>query len=316
MPLDEARAVGRAEVALVGARDDVGRRARAVGLRGAGRAARAAAACRSWATARPAAARASTPVWMPSVPSATSTVGSCGAAVARAHREPAGRGGGRARSCRSGRRSEPSLPAAATSTAPSALDAVCATVSAEAPKAANGSASGARITSAWSERLPSPLGSSARSMPASSVAVVPMSAPCCISSTWIGTQRRGRGDAVQAARAAAPGDDPGHRRRVRGRGRGRAASVCGLPLIAFQPGARSCRYGCALSIGPSSSATVTPLPSPPRGRERARGAPERCQVPGHRRRRVETPHRDTRRRPRARRAAARSDRAGPSPRPR
>ena len=109
-------------------------------------------------------------------------------------------------------------------------------------------------------------------MPASSVAVVPHEG-AVLQLQHLDRQQRGvRGDAVQAGGAVVAGDDARHRGAVR-RGQRPGRGVRGLPLIAFQPGARSCRYGWRLSTGPSSSATVTPLPS------RARAASGRAAAP-------------------------------------
>ncbi len=154
----------------------------------------------------------------------------------------------------------PSFPAAATSTAPARSAPSAAIVSGEAPKAANGSATGARITSAWSERLPSPFGSSARSTPASRVAVVPLRLPCCSSITWIGSSFASGATPCRSAGPSRPATMPAIAvpwAEARGPGDGSAA----LPLIAFQPGARSCKYGWPVSTGPSSNATVTPRPA-------------------------------------------------------
>ena len=80
----------------------------------------------------------------------------------------------------------PSLPDAATTSAPARAAPSAASASGVSPNAAKGSATGATITFAWSERLPSPFGSSARSMPASSEEVEPTSTPRSIAMTWTG----------------------------------------------------------------------------------------------------------------------------------
>ena len=80
----------------------------------------------------------------------------------------------------------PSLPAAAMTSAPALAAPSAASASGVSPNAANGSETGATITCAWSERSPSPFGSSARSMPASSEDVEPTSTPRSIAMTWIG----------------------------------------------------------------------------------------------------------------------------------
>ena len=174
----------------------------------------------------------------------------------------------------------PSLPAAATSTAPARSTPSAATVSADAPKAANGSASGARITFAWSERLPSPFGSSARSRPASSVAVVPMSAPCCISSTWIGTSEacgatpcRPAGPprpltipAIAVACAAATGS---------------GEAVCGLPVDRVPAGGEVVQVGMRAVDGAVEQRDRDALAVAAAGRERARGLLSAARCRGH-----------------------------------
>ena len=80
----------------------------------------------------------------------------------------------------------PSLPAAATTSEPARAAPSAARASGVSPKAANGSETGATMTFAWSARLPSPFGSSARSMPASSDDVEPTSTSRSIAMTCSG----------------------------------------------------------------------------------------------------------------------------------
>ena len=136
-------------------------------------------------------------------------------------------------------------------------------------------------------------------------------APC----TWIGSSVRQRSDAVQARGPVAADDDARPSRCRAPRRAGPGDGSCGLPLIAFQPGAGSCRYGCA-AVDRAVEQRDGHAAAGARAGDRARGGaratraarppsrPDRACAPG------------TRRRPRAPRAAARADPGARSPRPR
>ena len=252
-------------------------------------AARAGAACRSWATSAPSSGTASTPVWMPLVPSATSTVGS---AVRPSLAPTASQPGEAAGEAIVPKRPPvaPSLPAAATSTAPSALDAL------------RGDRLGRRAEGG--ERLGERCQDHVGVVGEIAVAVRVERA------IEAGQQRRGR--AHERALLHLEHLDRHERRRPARRRAGRAGrrarrrcpaiavacaaaagsggSVCGLPAIAFQAGREVVQVRMRAVDRAVEQRDRHALAVAAAGRERARGGARASQVPGHRGRRVETPH--------------------------